>query len=82
MQTFDAICMQFVVIGEALKGLDKLTARALLSKHPEVNWKGAMAMRDIICHHYFDVDAEAIFIVCREDLAPLADAIEKMKTEI
>ncbi|MBW2179933.1 MAG: DUF86 domain-containing protein, partial [Deltaproteobacteria bacterium] len=48
-------------IGESLKNLDKVTENSLLPSYPEVEWKKAMALRDIISHHYFDINVEAIF---------------------
>jgi len=35
-------------------------------------------MRDIISHHYFDLDAEAIFDVCKNHIDKLGITIEKM----
>ena len=64
MEKLDAICMQLVAIGESLKNLDKITSNELLSKYPTVNWKRIKGMRDIISHHYFDIDADVIFNVC------------------
>lgn len=54
----DSICMQFIAIGESLKGLDKVTKGKLLSTHPEIDWKNVKGLRDIIAHHYFEVDAD------------------------
>jgi len=53
--------MQFINIGEALKKVDRLTSEEVLAKYPDVDWKAAMGMRDVITHHYFDIDAEVIF---------------------
>jgi len=39
MEKLDAICMQLIAIGEALKNLDRITADALLLKYPQVDWK-------------------------------------------
>jgi uncharacterized protein with HEPN domain len=39
-------------------------------------------MRDIICHQYFDVDADAIYDVCAHKLNPLADVIKQMLREL
>jgi uncharacterized protein with HEPN domain len=61
MEKLDAICMQLIAIGEALKNLDKITNDSLLPKYPEIEWKKVKGMRDIITHHYFDIDAEAIY---------------------
>jgi uncharacterized protein with HEPN domain len=78
MEKLDAICMQLIAIGESLKNLDKITDGKLLAEYPEVDWRGAKGMRDIISHHYFDIDAEAIFDVCANKLGPLTKAIDKM----
>ena len=33
-------------------------------------------MRDYIAHGYFDIDADIIFDVVKNDLRPLADAVD------
>lgn len=55
----DSICMQLINIGEALKQIDKVTDKSLLFMYPKIEWKKVMGMRDIITHHYFDIDSEA-----------------------
>lgn len=57
-EKLDGVCMLFMAIGEALKRVDRMTDGALLARHPEVDWKGAMGFRDIIAHQYFDIDPE------------------------
>ena len=57
----DAICMMLIAIGENLKNLDKVTDGKFLVKFPEVDWKGAKGMRDIISHHYFGNTAKLTF---------------------
>lgn len=74
----DSICMQLIAIGESLKKVDKLTEKKLLHKYPQVDWKAAKGIRDIISHHYFDLDAEAIYDVCENDIEVLKQAIEQM----
>lgn len=74
----DSICMQFIAIGESLKGLDKVTKGELLSTHPEIDWKNIKGLRDIIAHHYFEVDAEQIWWIIENELHPLKEAIEDM----
>ena len=78
METLDSICMLFIAVGEALKNLDKITGGALLSQHSEIDWTGAIGFRDIIAHHYFDIDAEQVFWICAHELAPLSNAIKSM----
>ena len=78
LDKLDAICMMLIAIGESLKNLDKITGGTLLMKYPEVDWKGAKGARDIISHHYFDLNAEAVFGICRDDIPGLASTVEKM----
>ena len=74
----DSICMQFIAIGESLKGLDKVTKGELLPTHPEIDWKNVKGLRDIIAHHYFEVDAEQIWWIIENELQPLKKAINDM----
>jgi uncharacterized protein with HEPN domain len=82
MEKLDSICMQLVVIGESLKQIDKITDKSLLVNYPEVNWKGAKAMRDIIGHHYFEIDAEIIYSVCKDKMGTLRDTIKRILNEL
>jgi uncharacterized protein with HEPN domain len=82
MEKLDAICMVIIAIGESLKNIDKITDNKLLSQYPEIDWKGAKGMRDIISHHYFDVDAEEIFWVCANQMKPLGATIIKIMNDV
>ncbi len=81
-ERLDAICMKLIAIGESLKNLDKTTHGNLLSLYPEVQWKKAMAMRDVITHHYFDLDAEIVFSVCGKEIPDMKPIIRKMIEEL
>lgn len=74
----DAICMQLIAIGESLKNLDKITERHLLKKYPDFEWQKAKQMRDIISHHYFDINYEIIFDVCKSEIPKLRDTIGRI----
>ena len=75
----DAICMMLIAIGENLKNLDKVTDGKLLVRFPEVDWKGAKGMRDIISHHYFDLNAEVVFSICKDRIPGLIETVKRMK---
>jgi uncharacterized protein with HEPN domain len=49
-EKLDAICMVIIAVGESLKNVDKITNKKLLAQYPEIDWKGAKGMRDIISH--------------------------------
>jgi uncharacterized protein with HEPN domain len=82
MEKLDSICMQLIAIGEGLKNLDKVTDHSLLPRYPQVEWKKAKGLRDIISHHYFDVNAEAIFEVCKTHIPILGKTIHKLMDDI
>ncbi len=77
-EKLDSICMQLIVIGELLKKLDGITNASLLLKYPQIDWKKAKGLRDIISHQYLDVNAEAIYDVCKTKMPLLSDTIAKI----
>jgi uncharacterized protein with HEPN domain len=75
MVLLDATCMLLIAIGESLKNLDKTTDGKLLPTYPSIPWKNVKGLRDIIAHHYFDVDASQILWIIKNELSPLKEAI-------
>lgn len=82
MEKLDAACMVLIALGESVKTLDKLTEKQLLPSYPSIDWKGVMGVRDIIAHHYFEVDPDAVFNIIQKDLAPLKQAINDFKEQL
>lgn len=82
MERLESTCMLLIAIGEGVKGVDKLTEKKLLSHYPEMDWKGVMGMRDIIAHHYFDLDAEIVYDVIKNDLPKLKDVLQQIINEL
>ena len=78
MERLESTCMLLIAIGEGVKGVDKLTDKKLLSFYPEMDWKGVMGMRDIIAHHYFDLDAEIVYDVIKHDMPKLKDVLQQI----
>lgn len=78
LEKLDGICMKLIAIGESVKNLDKHTDGQLLVKYPDTDWKGVKGVRDIISHHYFDLDAEEIFNICNTHLPALHATIKQM----
>ena len=74
--------MLLIAIGESIKRVDKATDKQLLSQYPEIDWKGVMGMRDIIAHHYFDIDADVVFDVMKNNLPAVKETIDKMITKL
>ena len=76
MEKLDAACMVLIALGESVKTLDKQTEKKLLPTYPSIDWKGVMGVRDVIAHHYFEVDPDAVFDIIKNDLDPLKKAID------
>jgi len=82
MEKLDAACMVLIALGESVKTLDKLTNKELLKTYPSIDWKGVMGVRDVIAHHYFEVDPDAVFDIIKNDLEPLKIAIQFFKDQL
>lgn len=82
MMRIDAICMNLIALGEAVKGLDKQTHGELLPKYPEVYWSGVMRMRDKIAHHYFEIDTDVVFRTIQEDIPQMKVVVDKIINDL
>ena len=81
MILLDAVCMNLIALGEAVKNLDKVSDGELLPKYNQIQWGGIMRMRDKIAHHYFEVDAEVVLLTVKEDIPLVKSIIDKMTKE-
>ena len=59
-----------------------MTHRKLLNQYPDFEWKKAMAMRDIISHHYFDLNPEIVFDVCKNEIPRLCVLLDLIITDM
>ena len=78
MIRLDAICMNLIALGEAVKGLDKQTHGELLVNYPEIHWSGVMRMRDKIAHHYFDMDTDVVFQTIEKDIPQMIEVVDRI----
>ncbi len=74
----DAICMILIAAGEEFKHIDRQTQGKLLVQYPQVEWRGAIGLRDVLAHDYFDVDAEQLYTICKERIPTLIDTVRQM----
>lgn len=82
MTLLDATCMLLIAVDESLKNLDKVTGGKLLPTYPSIPWKKVKGLRDIIAHHYFDVDAGQIYWILSNELTPLQTALQYFVKEL
>lgn len=76
MEKLDASCMLLIAIGESIKSFDKITDKKVLCEDASIPWTEIMGVRDVIAHHYFDIDAEEIYNIIKFDLKPLLQSID------
>lgn len=72
---FDAVLMNLLVIGEAVKNIPP----DVLALLPQVDWSGAAGLRDIIAHHYFGVDQSLVWDIICEHVPPLLEAAKTLR---
>lgn len=82
LMLLDSLCMQLIAIGEAVKQIDKLTDKALFKNYPTTPWREIAGMRDILSHHYFDLNSEVVFEVTKEHIADLNVILKKILYDI
>lgn len=82
MEKLDSICMLFIATGESIKNIDKITQGDLLSHYSDVDWSGVKGFRDIIAHHYFNIDAEQVFWIIKNELVHLLSVIQQIITDL
>ena len=78
LEKLDAISMRLQSIGEAIKNLLKRDADILLAQNEKSYWSDIIKFREIISHHYIDIDSEIVFDICTDDLSSLKSSIQKI----
>lgn len=74
-KSFDAVMMNFIVIGEMA---DKLSPEFRDSTEDQIDWLKIRGLRNIIAHNYFGIDAEEIWQIIQDNLIKLAATIEEI----
>jgi uncharacterized protein with HEPN domain len=64
----DATAYRLLAIGEAAKNLDD----DLKSRHPHIQWRQILGMRNILAHEYFTRESEVIWETLKAGLPELA----------
>lgn len=82
LMRLDAISMRLQSIGEALKNIDKRDREFLLQVADKIYWSKIIKTREILTHHYIDIDSETIFDICNEKLDELENNIFELKNII
>jgi uncharacterized protein with HEPN domain len=82
LEKLDGISMRLIAIGEGFKNIDKLSDRKILVNYSKIPWKEVKGIRDILSHHYFDLNSETIFDICKNDIYDLLDVSKQIKSDL
>jgi uncharacterized protein with HEPN domain len=69
-KTQDAVIRTFEIVGEASNNIIKRFPD-FAAEHPEIPWRKAVGMRNILAHGYFTVDLGAVWKTIHSDLPDL-----------
>ena len=79
LEKLDSISMRLQSIGEAIKNILKREKEILLQQADLSYWSDIVKFREIISHHYIDIDSEIVFDICQEELQELKAHITHAK---
>ncbi|MBL7825558.1 MAG: DUF86 domain-containing protein [Saprospiraceae bacterium] len=74
----DAVIRRLAIIGEAIKHVPE----NIRTKYPEVPWRDAAGLRDVVVHEYFGVSLEVIWGVAIRELPILKQQIRRIQEEL
>lgn len=63
----DAVIRNLEIIGEAAK----MVPESIRARYPRIEWKKIAGLRDILAHHYFEVDLDIIWDILQNKLPEL-----------
>ena len=66
------------IIGEACRSL----SADFRNEHPEVPWSQAIGMRNILVHHYFEMDVDAVWTAVERDLPSLKQKLQAILDQL
>jgi len=76
LDKLDSICMVLIAAGEEFKQIDRKTEGALFAKYPQVSWRSAIGLRDVLAHAYFQADPEQIYAICKDNIPSLIETLQ------
>ena len=82
LEKLDAISMRLQTIGEAIKNILKRNPEVLTPEADKSYWNNIVKFREIISHHYIDIDSEIVFDICNEDIKELKELVSQVQTVV
>ena len=77
----DAIAMRLPVIGESVRKIQKMDS-SFLGPYSDVEWDKIARFRDLVSHHYDQVDHEIVFDICKVHIPMLKLTLQRIFPDI
>jgi uncharacterized protein with HEPN domain len=77
-QVQDAVLRNIEIIGEAARNIER-SYPEFAAEHAEVPWEDIYLMRNRICHGYFSVDLEIVWMTVQRYIPELERQIQNLK---
>ena len=77
MTLLDAISMRLQVIGETVRKIQKSDPE-VLAPYSEIELDKIARFRDLVSHHYNQVDHEIVFDICKVHIPQLKSTLKKI----
>lgn len=74
----DAVSMRLQVIGESVRKIQK-TAPSFLNSYPGIEWDKLARFRDLVSHHYTQIDHEIVYDICKVHIPRLKKTLQRMR---
>jgi uncharacterized protein with HEPN domain len=74
----DAVMRNLEIIGEAAKNV----SRTFRDLHPEVFWRGAMELRNVLIHNYLGVKVDRVWSAVTGRLPKLKEQIQTLLSDL
>ncbi|PZD74422.1 hypothetical protein C1752_01489 [Acaryochloris thomasi RCC1774] len=71
-----------IAAGEESKKIDLIIEGQLFAQYPQVEWRGAIGLRDVLAHGYFQTDPQQLYNVCRDNIPVLIGTLQQMINDL
>ena len=82
IEHMDSICMVLIAAGEEFKKIDRTTEGKLFAQYPQIEWRGAIGLRDVLAHGYFQIDPEQLYKICNDSIPQLIETLRQMLRDL
>jgi uncharacterized protein with HEPN domain len=77
----DAVSMRLQVIGESVRKIQKVDP-SFLTRYSNIEWDKLSRFRDLVLHHYANIDHEIVYDICRVHIPSLKATLLKIRSDL